>query len=71
MHRAAATPAVLDQHADSLDKVFFPGIVPREIFYQNASVQPVDMNAIAEEMTGLDFRLGSEIRTLQRGPSVV
>jgi SAM-dependent methyltransferase len=100
----------VDQHADSLDKVFFPEIVRREIFYQNASFQPVDMNAIPADMTGFDFcwsacalehlgslkhgadfirsslrclkpggiavhttefNLGSESRTLERGPSVV
>jgi SAM-dependent methyltransferase len=99
-----------DQHADSLDRVFFPGVVDRATFYGNASFQPVNMNAIPEDLTGFDFcwsacalehlgslqhgldfirnslrclkpggvavhttefNLGSETRTLERGPSVV
>jgi hypothetical protein len=99
-----------DQHADSLDRVFFPAVVDRAKFYENASFQPVNMNAIPEDLTGFDFcwsacalehlgslkhgldfirnslgclkpggvavhttefNLGSDTRTLERGPSVV
>jgi SAM-dependent methyltransferase len=99
-----------DQHADSLDKVFFPGLVRRETFFRNASFRAVDMKAIPDDLAGFDFcwsacalehlgslrhgldfivdslrclkpggiavhttefNLGSNSRTLERGPSVV
>jgi hypothetical protein len=44
-----------DQHADSLEKVFFPGLVQRSQFLDNASFRPVDMNAIPKDLTGFDF----------------
>jgi hypothetical protein len=47
--------AGVDQHADSLEKVFFPGLVGSEKFYANASFEPVDMNAIPEHLRGFDF----------------
>jgi hypothetical protein len=44
-----------EQHADSLDTIFFPGLVRREQFYRNASFQPVDMKAIPDDLVGFDF----------------
>jgi hypothetical protein len=44
-----------DQHADSLDKVYFSEFVHREQFYKHASFQAVNMNEIPEELTEFDF----------------
>jgi SAM-dependent methyltransferase len=43
------------QHADSLDKIFYPPIVDRDEFYANAAYRPVNMNAIPTDLEGFDF----------------
>lgn len=45
----------INQHADSLDKIFLPEIVGREKFYNNATFRPVDMNSIPDDLVGFDF----------------
>jgi hypothetical protein len=45
----------INQHADSLDTIFRPKIVDRDMFYHNAIFRPVDMNSIPENLTGFDF----------------
>jgi hypothetical protein len=47
--------AKVDQHANSLDKVFFAEIAGREEFYRDASFRAVDMKAIPSDLTGFDF----------------
>jgi SAM-dependent methyltransferase len=44
-----------DQHADSLDKLFFPGLASRPQFYRNASFRQVDMKALPDDLTDFDF----------------
>jgi hypothetical protein len=100
----------VDQHADSLEKIFFPEFADRDTFNANATFRAVNMNAVPEDLTGFDFcwsacalehlgslkhgfdfirnslrclrpggiavhttefNLGSEVKTLERGPSVV
>jgi hypothetical protein len=44
-----------NQHADSLDKIFFPTLVGRKKFMSNASFRPVNMNSIPDDLSGFDF----------------
>jgi hypothetical protein len=44
-----------NQHSTTLDGIFFPAIVDRDIFYANAAFRPVNMNDIPADLTGFDF----------------
>jgi SAM-dependent methyltransferase len=47
--------SAVDQHADSLEKIFAPQIVERDHFYRDAAFRPVDMNAIPDDLADFDF----------------
>jgi hypothetical protein len=44
-----------NQHTDTIDNLFYPKIVGRKKFHENASFRPVNMNAIPKDLNDFDF----------------